>query len=105
MLSAAHAIGGLQHGFRIDLGIHYGCGSGSTCDGRRVREHLRSVNVHQDVISALRIPEVTIGGLFVSLGSTEEGLEASATEAFEIQSTLQKKALCANERSENPKQA
>ena len=45
---------------------------------------LRSVEVHKDVTSALRLAEITTRGLFVSMDSTEEGLEASANEAFGI---------------------
>ena len=35
---------------------------------------LRSVDVHEDVIMAPRIAEVTSRGLFVSIISTEEGV-------------------------------
>ena len=45
---------------------------------------LRSVNVHEDVIMAPRIAEVTSRGLFVSIISTEEVVPSSAKDAFGI---------------------
>ena len=45
---------------------------------------LRSVNVHEDVIMAPRIAEVTSRGLFVSIISTEEEVASSAKDAFGI---------------------
>ena len=43
---------------------------------------LLGLKIHADVIMALRVAEITDCGLFVVLDSTEQGLTASAKEAF-----------------------
>ena len=52
-------------------------------------ENLRlKVNVHNDVIMALRTSEITSCALFVSLDSTEEGATSSAKKVFGIESSV-----------------
>ena len=45
---------------------------------------LRTANLHEDVISALRKEEILDRDIFVALDSTEEGLAASAKDAFGV---------------------
>ena len=45
---------------------------------------LRSSNVHEDVINALRMEEISDREMFISLDPTEEGLAKSARDAFGI---------------------
>ena len=45
---------------------------------------LRSTNVHEDVLNALRMEEILDREMFISLDSTEEGFEKSAKEAFGV---------------------
>ena len=45
---------------------------------------LRSASLHEDVINALRKEEILDREMFVSLDSTEDGLAASAKDAFGV---------------------
>ena len=45
---------------------------------------LLGLKIHEDVIVAMRIAEITVLGLFVALNTTWEGPTSSAKEAFGI---------------------
>ena len=49
---------------------------------------LRTANFHEDVISAHRKEEILDRDIFVALGSSEEGLAASAKDAFGVDSSI-----------------
>ena len=49
---------------------------------------LRTANLHEDVISALRKEEILDRELFVALDSTEGGLAASAKDAFGVDPSI-----------------